>query len=227
MNTEGGEGQVFGFLRPDATSQEARQQAPRRVSFFDGDVVAAAPRGYCVAPDSVERGREGGFAILAKCENLTGQPGPPVDAVVMTVSVLPARAEVTQPRAATLGRSMSPVRVLDEFDRDGLAVVHLASGGHEVLPEGDPRYWRGAMVVNGHLTGLAVYAPEGSDAAGDKGRRLILSLGRHLRNASPDRPPAQTDRAAAGTEERPEDETRRRRPAGLGGLLRGLFGGEG
>ena len=67
---------------------------------------------------------------------------------------------------------------------DGLALVHLDAGGELALPGGDPRYWRGGMVINDHLVSLAVYTPRGSRLAGASGRRFITDLARALRTAS-------------------------------------------
>jgi len=42
-------------------------------------------------------------------------------------------------------------------------------------------------VINGHLLGLAVYAPAGSPLSGTEGRDLITALADALDAASPDR----------------------------------------
>jgi hypothetical protein len=103
----------------------------------------------------------------------------------IVVSVLPKRADALPPTAAGIAQSMAPKRPLAMFDREGLAVVHLDAGGAQVLPEGDPRYWRGGMLVNGHLVGLAVYGRAGSSIAGARGRDLIVDLANAVRIASP------------------------------------------
>src|SRR6056297_1527391 len=70
------------------------------------------------------------------------------------------------------------------------------------LPGGDPRYWRGGMLINGHLVGLAAYGRQGSRVAGADGRRLIRQLAETLREASPemgDRPTAPSGNATPAT----------------------------
>jgi hypothetical protein len=75
--------------------------------------------------------------------------------------------------------------VLNRIDGDGVSIVHVGAGGQEGIPGGDPAYWRGAMVINGHLTGLALYAPQGSRVArGQAGETLIIELAERVRAAS-------------------------------------------
>ena len=62
----------------------------------------------------------------------------------------------------------------------------LAGGGGEVLDDGDPRYWRGAFVENGHLIGLALYAPEGSRLVGGDGAEMLSRVHRQIMRLSPE-----------------------------------------
>jgi len=210
-----GAGGAFGFRPPGS---EANRGAPlRQVSFFGGDVVVAGPRGYCIDPDSVRRGAGGGFALLTSCFRMSGQ-GDPVAPVVMTVSVSPRRLPASQPSAAELTAVHAPARQLEGRDGDGITLVHLDRGGDAALPGGDPRHWRAAMVINNHLLGLALYAPEGQDAAGSGGQAILLQLAETLRANSPVKDFTPEAPGIPATEINPA-----KTPAGRPGIFGGLF----
>ncbi|MDT8326951.1 MAG: hypothetical protein RQ750_06125 [Roseovarius sp.] len=158
-----------------------------KVMFYGGDVTVAGPRGYCIDPQSLKRSAAGSFALLASCESLTGTAGVVVDPAVMTVSVLPRQAGVSQPNAADMGRALAPADILLGYDGDGISLVHVKTGGRAVLPAGDPSYWRAGMVINDHLIGLAAYGPADGVVSGQGGRDLLMDLAEELRGQSPAR----------------------------------------
>ena len=188
---------------PGATAAPGRpQKVLQELSLYGGRVVVRGPRGYCIDGDNTRRGGTSTVVVLASCQTLTGQAGPSVDPALLVVSVLPRRAGAKQPTAAAIAQSMAPKRALQTVDGDGLAMVHLDAGGARALPGGDPRYWRGGMLINGHLVGLAAYGRQGSRVAGADGRRLIRQLAETLREASPemgDRPTAPSGNATPAT----------------------------
>jgi len=175
----------------DASRQE--QGALRAVPVMKGAVVISGPRGYCVDPSGLERGREGAFARLASCNRLTGEAGPRVLPSVMTVSVLAAGAAEEAPDSAALSRALAPIPVRSPSDEAGLALVQVMSGGQEMLPGGDPVHWRGGMMLNGHLLGLAVYGAQGGPLSGPEGADLLRALAAALRASSPTRGAAGDD----------------------------------
>lgn len=154
------------------------------LSLYNGAVVVRGPRGYCVDADSVRRQPSNRLVFLGSCESLSGTPGVTVPLALIVVNVSEKQPGRTQPAAATIAASAAPKKPLAAIDADGLALVHLDAGGELALSGGDPRYWRGGMVINDHLVSLAVYAPAGSSLAGGSGRRFITDLARALRRAS-------------------------------------------
>jgi hypothetical protein len=190
--TDGG----LGFLTDKSVSQtaggvRAMPQAPKKTPLnhavlAGGKVVVQGPRGYCVDPATLRRSFTGGFALIAACNTISGElSGADAEPVVMTVQAQPGLSRKDAPTAAELATALAPERALERVDGDGLSLVHMAGGGDKGLPQGDPRHWRGAMMINGYLVGLAVYAPKGSASAGKRGKRLILALAETLRAASP------------------------------------------
>lgn len=165
---------------PDSAGQTLKQ-----ISLYNDEVVITAPRGYCLDATHVKRGTFGAFIPIGSCESLTGQAGIPVEPGLITVSVLPRQSDRAMPSASDIAASMPGDEPLQTIDGDGLSIVHFATGGARALPGGDSRYWRGGMVVNGHLMGLAVYGPQDSPLADQQGLRLLLDLAEELRRRSP------------------------------------------
>lgn len=176
---------ALGFGKAPETATGLNLPVLPRIELFRGAVVVAGPRGYCIDRQSLRRNATGAFVLIASCESLTGKAGQPVAPAVMTVSVVPDTQGAAPPSAASLAALARPADVLQSAEADGLSVVQLASGGDRLLPMGDPRHWRGGMVINGHIIGLAVYGPAGSAVSGDAGRALLTALAETLRRLSP------------------------------------------
>src|SRR6056297_1374182 len=223
-----------------APQTRSRSDVVQQVALYDGEVVVSGPPGYCIDGAHIRRGASGAFVPMASCESLTGTPGVPVQAALMTVSVLPRTgAPAQRPTAQEIAASMAPIEALDVIDGPDLSMVRFAMGGGKLLPGGDPRYWRGGMVINGHLLGLSVYGPQGSSLAGPDGQRLLLDLADALRAGTPDlaalpaasgpaaetpliTPPAADTQTAPKTATTTNSGTNQRR-TGVHALLGGLF----
>ncbi|MEZ5714784.1 MAG: hypothetical protein R3D85_06200 [Paracoccaceae bacterium] len=163
-----------------------RKAPERQAELVRGKVGVAPPRGYCIDPERKRQGLAGGFVLIASCNSLAGDYAfADVDPAVMTVQAQPGLLTRDLPDAAALATAVTGARVLHRVDGDGLTLVHLDAGGDRLLPAGDPRHWRGAVMVNGYLVGLALYAPKGSPLAGPSGRQLIQALAEATLGASP------------------------------------------
>ena len=171
-------------LDPPVAGEPTAQDALRAVSFYDGAVTVAGPRGYCIDRASIKQDADGRFALLASCESLTGQAGIAVDPAVMTVAVLSRAGAIAPPDAAAMTQAIGPGTVRRAENRDDITLIHVSAGGETVLPGGDPAHWRASMIINGHIVGLAAYGPEGGAIAGPRGRDLLRDLAEALRTAS-------------------------------------------
>ncbi|GAA6189669.1 hypothetical protein [Litorivita sp. NS0012-18] len=192
-----GGGVSFASRSGDDAFDAPARKVRARADIVRGAVVVQGPKGYCIDAKSLTSGGiSGGFALLASCESLLGRPAEwPVLPAVMTVTVLPYSLIPVQPRAHEMAAALAPHRALDQINGDGLTIVHLATGGEGLSPKVDPKHWRGAMVINGHMIGLAVYAPKGSDLSGKDGLDLLGKLAETLREASPVKSAAAVQRA--------------------------------
>ena len=218
----GGTGGIGGGALSQPRERDG-SDALREADLAGGQVVAAGPRGYCVDDTTVSR-RGGGFALIASCQSL-GASGPLVPPAVMTVTVLPRLAggqdELT---AEDITAVMAPAQALAEMNGDGVAFVHLDTGGKDVIPGGADGHWRAAMRVNGYLVGLALYGPEGSPLADDDGLSLIAALSEAVRAASPEEavnPPVGQRPAPEAPREEGTLDAPKENP--LGTMFNGLF----
>lgn len=205
----------FSAFAPSESAVDADtvDQTLNQIRLYNDEVVVTAPRGYCIDASHIKRGNFGAFIPIGSCESLTGQAGVPVEPGLITISVLPRQSDRAMPTASDIAASMADDQTLQTIDGDGLSIVHFATGGARALPGGDSRYWRGGMVVNGHLLGLAVYGPQDSPLADQQGLRLLMDLAEELRRGSPQMVPASASRNATGRAIRP----------GFKQLLGGLF----
>lgn len=189
-----------------AACDTARPGGPpaREAVVAGGAVVVKAPPGYCVDRSAVRDSASGSFVMLASCASLAPESdGPRALPALMTVSVSAADPALAPPDAAALAAA-APVEVLAARQRGALALAHLAEGGGEVLPGGDPRHWRGAARAGERVVGLALYAPDESPLAGEAGANLLAALA------------ARIETRAVAPAEAPE-------PQGVGAMLAGLF----
>jgi len=217
------------------TEDEKSENAPRRAAFFGGDVIVTGPDGYCVDPGSVQRGGDAGFALIASCAHLGNAPASDVRPAVVTVSVLARDGRAQRPSAARLAAPWANAGVIRQVDRDNVSLIQLERGGDTSLPGGAPRHWRGAMVINGHVIGLAAYGEPGSGVAEKAGQDILVAVAAAMMAASPRRPaPAATEADAPGadTEQSATSSDSEGAPAtsrvvtqrrGLKSILSGLF----
>lgn len=165
------------------TEGEGRPRVAR-IPLAEGEVVLAAPEGYCIDKRSVKTTPRGGFAVLARCDTL-GVKGSfrGYDLALITVISQPRDDGARPPNAEAVARTAGKAKVLEKRNRSGLALVRLADGPHD-LDRVSRQHWRGAFSVNGHLVGVGLYAMDGSALLGSQGASLLQELARRTRAAS-------------------------------------------
>lgn len=171
------------------TAGEGGRAVPifRKVSLAEGAVTVVPPAGYCIDASSVTDRPSGGFALIASCESLTGRVSTvAVEPAVITVTVSTAREGREQPQATLLSGALRDGVALRQMNGDGLTIVQ-AEADDSALPgaRGDRKHWRGAMVMNDRLVGLALYGAPGSTVSGTEGERLLIALAEEIRENSP------------------------------------------
>ncbi|PJE27935.1 hypothetical protein SAMN06297129_0086 [Pseudooceanicola antarcticus] len=161
-----------------------------------GNVVIRGPEDYCIEGRSLKSDSKRTFALLARCDILSGgEMGSPVALALLTATVTPFDGEL--PDAQALARDMAALEVLEYLDRGEVRLLHLGQGGDALVRGADPRQWRAVFTLNGQAVTLAAYGPQDSSVAGLGGRSLLLAMARAIRAASPDGPANQELTAAA------------------------------
>jgi len=159
-----------------------------RAALAGGEVIVVPPQGYCIQKDSLKSRRDGGFALVASCERLTGfVSGYQVPPVVMTISAVERDSTAPEPSAAEVSAGLGDRQVLRRLHGDGLTVVQVMDPA-PLSVESDPKHWRGMMVINGHMVGLALYGAKGSAETGERGLTQLMWLAEQIREESPQRP---------------------------------------
>ncbi len=154
-------------------------KAITQASLARGAVRLAAPEGYCIDQRSL-RDR---FALLGRCDTL-GVDGffRDRDLAIIATSTTPVEPGTVTPSASALAAAPGE-DVVDRVERNGLTLVKLRGETGQI--EGvDPSYWRTAVVVNGQLMSLVLYAPPDSDALGGEGARVLERAVQATRNAT-------------------------------------------
>ena len=167
---------------PEVTEAQISTRVLRRARMAGGRVIVAPPSGYCIDGDYL-RDRGNGFALVAACSTLAGQPLGTVEPAVMTVALAPETSAL--PDAATLARLFPDAQVINSIDGNGLVLLHLDGPLPDRLAEGaDSRHWRGLLSVNGQVLSLGLYAPPGGILAGQPGLVALTTLAEATRAAS-------------------------------------------
>lgn len=150
-----------------------------------GGVIARGPDGFCIDQRSVKTGRTGGFALIAPCVALDPRAdGLGLETAILTLQVQPVGALGADTSARAVAEVFASENPIYLEDGDGISLVQLATGGEAIIPQSDPKHWRGALEVNGHLVGLAVYPAAGSAAAGAAGKALLIDFAEAVLSAS-------------------------------------------
>ena len=176
------DGLVAFFARDGAT----RGTAPlTRASLADGDVVVAGPEGYCIDAETRSTGPQRGFAVIASCHILIdGRSGREVPPMLVTVTVGPRGDTTDLPTPEALAKAAG-AQIIGSETTSGRVAVHLDSGGETMFAGSDPRYWRGAFLQGERLVGLALYAPENSSLAGERGKVMLRRIKDRTASLSP------------------------------------------
>jgi hypothetical protein len=165
---------------------EKRSFALASAAIVPERVIGKGPAGYCIDKRSLKTGRMGGFALLAPCAALDARADSiGLEAAILTLQVQPMGLVEKEISAEALAQAFASEKPIYLENGDGISLVHLASGGETLIPQSDPKHWRGALKFNGFLIGLAVYSEKGGAAAGEAGKMLLIDFAEAVLSASP------------------------------------------
>lgn len=172
-------GQGFGTLslRSPEGAEDTLPLARARMS--GGAIMLVPPSGFCIDRASIDKD----FALLAHCEALGGpvtDPNAPLG--VISVSMLPVAPDGPLPTITEIARAAALNEISDASEGPAQLVFHARGPApQEGLSE---RHWRGAMLLNDRMVGVAFYEPAGARATDRAGRAVVTSLLERTRAAS-------------------------------------------
>jgi hypothetical protein len=167
------------------------------VVLADGAVVLRPPSGYCIDARSLSDRPRAGFALIGSCASLTGEAtGVFVEPAIISISLSSAAEGATTTDSRAFQQALGRGRIIKAVSSDDLSLLQV-EGGASIPPSADQRHWRGLMVVEGQVLGLALYAAQGSPMIDDQGMRLLVSLADGIRRDSPARTVAASPASAA------------------------------
>lgn len=146
-------------------------QAPtRQATMARGTVSVVPPQGYCI--DNRALGQR--FALMARCDVISGEGLAAAPLSVITVSLSPAPEGAALPTPATTAAALGLSDVQNTSQRR-TSVIFRANGPapSQAL---DGRHWRGTALVGGQIMGVALYGPAGRPPIGREGRAILSDL---------------------------------------------------
>lgn len=168
---------TFALRSPAGAVEGALPLARARMS--NGAIMLVPPSGFCIDRDSTDKD----FALLAHCEALGGpvtDPSAPLG--VISVSILSFPSGSALPSILELAKAAGLRQVSQASESPSEVVFHaIGRAPQEGLSE---QHWRGAMLLNERMLGVAFYGPSGANAPTHEGRDLVLSLLTQTRAAS-------------------------------------------
>jgi hypothetical protein len=189
-------GQTFAFAPETSTAKSGkhggffgRSTPIVTTTFGEGQLVLAAPNGFCFDSQMEQHTSAGGFALLTRCDRMRGARRLGRGAgVILTASVGSVATNTAVPSAAALhkafARAHSNVLLLERHEDAQMPLVKLHMQPAPTTPGASPTHWRGAFVQNSHMVAVALYAPTGSHYLGNHGAELIRDFIRASRSAT-------------------------------------------
>ena len=146
-------------------------QAPtRQATMARGAVMLVPPQGYCF--DNRALGQR--FALMARCDVVSGTGSAAAPRSVITISLSPAAEGATLPTPENTATALGLSDVQRTTSRRN-SVIFQASGPapSQAL---DGRHWRGSALVGGQIMGVALYGPAGRPPIGREGRDILAEV---------------------------------------------------
>lgn len=187
---------AFSFASRSADLGRSLPRGLTEIRMGEDPVVLAAPEGFCFDQQTLERSVDGGFALLARCENVrtltrhrfSAHRGSTHDPAVISAVISGRLDQAQTPSVEALINASSPVQVFAQHPDDLMPMVRMQATAPGV-PGTSTTQWRGAMALGNRVVALSLYAPNGSELLGPSGAKLLRDMARRSdlqsRNALP------------------------------------------
>lgn len=176
--------------------QPAVQDSPK-LPLLGGAIIAAAPDGYCLAPETLRQSQDGAVVLMGRCPGAGGSAP-----AVVTLSVGAAGSAdaarvgdgalvgyfISNDGRAALSRQgrAQDVQVLEAKRSRGAFLLQVSDAAVG-------EYWRAITGLRGRLVTVSASGPQGRALPPARGRALVEAAVAALRQANP--PPGATPQA--------------------------------
>lgn len=158
------------------------------VAVLGGDVVLAAPPGFCEDPSATRKERATAFVLFGSCKAITGAGRRPAAPAILTAAVsrsagslsasefgqLAAYLETDEGRSAlSRSRESAGVEVETILQSGDLILVRARDGGDQAM---DPGFWRAIFPQSGALVTLTVSSLAESPVPAATGQALATDF---------------------------------------------------
>lgn len=148
----------------------APQEPTRQVTMARGAVTVAAPQGYCI--DNRALGQR--FALMARCDVISGQGNAAAPLSVITVSLSPAPEGAPLPTPEVTAAALGLSNVQNKSQRRNTVIFR--ADGPPPSQALDGAHWRGTALIGNQIMGVALYGPAGRPSIGREGRGILADL---------------------------------------------------
>ncbi len=177
------------LLGPAACVLSLPGAAPTQMALFDNTLTIAAPRGYCVDPQSATQTGDSAVVLIGRCRD-----GSQADAALVTVTVgAPGSAAVLAAGGQQLSDFFTSPEGLAALARSGKAADVVVSKA--LMAEGDflmlltdasaGTYWRAITGLNGRLVTVAAAGTQQVALTPERARVILDATLVALHRANP------------------------------------------
>lgn len=173
---------AFAFASRSAELNRALPPGLTEIKMGEDPVIIAAPEGFCFDQRTLDRSKKGGFALLARCENLRpltrhrlSNDGYAEDPAVISATISGPLSDAKTPNIKALIAATDPVRVVSKRPDTLMPLIQMEAKAPGI-PGSSTTQWRGVMSIGNRLIALSLHAPEGSDLLGPSGARLLREV---------------------------------------------------
>ncbi len=148
----------------------APQEPTLQATMASGAVTIAAPQGYCI--DNRALGQR--FALMARCDVISGQGNAAAPLSIITVSLSPAPEGAPLPTAQVTAAALGLSNVQNTTQRRDTVIFR--ADGPAPSQALDGTHWRGTALIGNQIMGVALYGPAGRPPIGREGRGILADL---------------------------------------------------
>lgn len=198
---------AFSFASRSAELGRSLPRGLTEIRMGEDPVIISGPDGFCFDQQTLNNSPEGGFALLARCENLRpltryrlSLRNKDDDFAIISATISAAHKGAQTPDIKDLISASAPVQVFSEHPDELMSMIRMEAATPGI-PGSSTTQWRGVMSLGDRLIVLTLFAPDGSALLGPPGAQLLRQMARRSDLRSKDALPLNNTSLAPPTPE--------------------------